>query len=105
MYTTDSSKVENLNKIALQEIKRIAEEGPKLTDFDKVLEFIKKNHADRIKTNNYWLSIINTYNFYGEDNYTLYLNLLNSMTPNDIKNIAKDILDQDNYIEVIMFPI
>lgn len=104
-YTTDSSKVENLNKIALQEIKRIAEEGPELTDFNKVLEFIKKNHADRIKTNNYWLSIINTYNFYGEDNYTLYLNLLNSMTPNDIKNIAKDILDQDNYIEVIMFPI
>lgn len=103
-YTTDSSKVENLNKIALQEIKRIAEEGPQLTDFNKVIEFIKKNHADRIKTNNYWLSIINTFNFYGEDNYTLYLNLVNSMTPDDIRDIAKDILDQKNYIEVIMYP-
>lgn len=103
-YTTDSSKVENLNKIASQEIYKIAQNGPETSDFNKAIEFIKKNHADRIKTNNYWLSIINTYSFYNEDNYTTYLDTVNTISTDDVRKIAKKLLDQKNYKEVIMYP-
>lgn len=103
-YTTDSAKVDNLNKIAFKEISRIVDEGPEIEDFNKVIEFMKKNHTDRVKTNNYWLSIIDTNAVYGDDNYTSYLDYVDALTPDDIRKIAADLIKQENYIEVIMYP-
>lgn len=103
-YTTDSSKVENLNKIAFREIERIAKEGPDAADFNKTIEYMRKSYEDNIKTNGYWLSIINNYGLYGEDNHSNYLTYLNAVTAEDVKQIAGELLNQKNYIEVIMFP-
>lgn len=103
-YTTDSAKVENLNKIANNELEKIAKEGPQLDDFNKTIEYMKKSFNESIKTNGYWLSALYTYNLHGDDNYSTYLDTLNAITTEDIKEVAGKILKDNNYIEVIMYP-
>lgn len=103
-YTTDESKVEKLNKIAYDEIEKIATNGPDQEDFDKTIEFMKKSYQEAIKQNDYWMSTIYTYNLYDEDNHSSYLEYVNTLKPEDVKLIARKILDAKNYKEVIMFP-
>lgn len=104
-FTTDTLKVADLTQKAHDEFKRIAKEGPLFEDFDKVKKFLVKNHEDRIKTNPYWLTTLETYYFYNEDNYSTYLDIIEDISMDDVKDIAKDILDSNNYIQVIMSPL
>ncbi len=104
-FNTDTEKVAELNKIAARELVNIAENGPTEEDFGKTIEYLVKNHKDRIKTNGYWLSVLSAKYFYDEDNYTTYIDALTSITPDDVKNLTKELLSQKNYIEVIMSPI
>lgn len=103
-FTTDTLKVADLNRKAHEELVRISKEGPEQEDFDKVKKYLIKNHEDRIKTNPYWLTSLETYHFYDEDNYSTYLNIIEEISLNDIRDIAKEVLKAKNYIEVIMFP-
>ena len=103
-FNTDTEKVDELNRIASRELMNIVANGPSEEDFDKTIEYLVKDHKERVKTDGYWLSILSTKYFYGEDEYTLYVDTLASITPKDVQELAKELLSQKNYIEVIMFP-
>lgn len=116
-YDTDPAKFEVLNKIIEKELKNIAENGPDEADFLKVKEFMKKQYQETIKTNRYWLSLLRSYYFNkGVDNddsagdeivvgkKETYLSVLESITPDDIKELTRELLSQDNVIEVVMYP-
>ena len=104
VYDTDPAKMEYLNTIVHKELKDIAENGPREADFKKVKEFMNKKYSENIKENSYWLGVLNTYNFYSEDNHTDYLNTLNAITAEDVKEFANKFLSQDNEIVVSMMP-
>jgi len=57
-----------------------------------------------MQENSYWLGIIDTYHFRGYDRHTDYQTLLESVTPEKIRTFAKKMIDQGNYIEVVMEP-
>ncbi|MBD8387124.1 pitrilysin family protein [Dysgonomonas sp. BGC7] len=103
-YTTEPGKVSALNAQIDKELKNIAEVGPSDTDFNKVKEYLLKNYDDQKKQNQYWVSHLLTYYFYSEDFSSDYYSTLENITPDDIKSIAKELLSQDNHIEVIMSP-
>ncbi|MCW1735348.1 M16 family metallopeptidase [Anaerorudis cellulosivorans] len=104
MYDTDPVKMEKLNAIVLDELKLIAANGPRETDFSKVKEFMRKKYFENIKENNYWLNILDNYYFYGEDDHSNYLKILESITPSDVKIFVKEFLSQNNRATVIMMP-
>jgi len=104
MYDTDPAKMEKMNAIVLDELQSIADNGPREADFSKVKEFMRKKYYENIKENGYWLNILNNYYFYGDDNYSDYLKILESFTPNDVKTFVKEFLSQNNRATVIMMP-
>ena len=104
VYDTDPAKMKDLNVIVHRELKAIADNGPRAEDFSKVKEHMLKQYNENLKENNYWMNILDTKYFYGEDNHSNYLNTLNAITPTDIKDFAKKLLSQDNEAVVVMMP-
>ena len=61
-----------------------------------------RKHAESLNNNGYWMSQMETYALYGEDNVTSYEETLNSITVADIQEMAKTIFKSGNRIEVGM---
>ena len=72
--------------------------------FAKCKEFMTKQYADQVKTNGYWLSVISSNVFYGFDSHSNYMNILNSLTPQDICNFMKEFNKAGNKVTVMMLP-
>jgi zinc protease len=96
--------MEHLNGIILNELKEVAANGPRESDFTKVKEYLNKSYDENLKENSYWLSILSTKYFYGEDNHSNYLETVNAITPQDIQAFTAKLLDQGNVKTVIMVP-
>lgn len=103
-FDTDPQKMEHLNKIILNELNEIAENGPREADFNKVKEYMNKSYTEGLRENSYWRGILSTKYFYGEDGHTDYLNTLNSISRNDVQQFVKKLLDQGNIKTVVMMP-
>ena len=104
MFETDPAKMEHLNAIVHKELKDIAANGPREADFNKVKEFMNKKYGEDIKLNSYWLGALDTYYFYDENNYSDYQTTLQSVTMNDVREFANELLSQGNEIVVSMMP-
>jgi zinc protease len=106
MFDTDpdTERMEHLNGIILNELKEVAANGPRESDFTKVKEYLNKSYDENLKENSYWLSILSTKYFYGEDNHSNYLETVNAITPQDIQAFTAKLLDQGNVKTVIMVP-
>ena len=69
-----------------------------------VENFKKKIPESRI-SNTYWLSNIqNWYNYGGEDYDALYEAALDDINSENIKSILQSILEQGNFVEIVMGP-
>ncbi|MFQ9315908.1 M16 family metallopeptidase [Dysgonomonas mossii] len=103
-FDTDPERVASITPIISREINKIAENGPEDTDFLKVKEYMVKKFQEDEKQNGYWVGILGSKYFYGEDNHSSYLALVNSLSKDDIKALTKQLVSQGNHIEVIMNP-
>ncbi|MEA4948457.1 MAG: insulinase family protein, partial [Petrimonas sp.] len=104
IYDTDPAKMEALNAIIHSELKSIADNGPRAEDFSKVKEYMLKQYNENLKENSYWMNVLDTKYFYGEDSHSNYLTILNSITTNDVKSFVKAFLSQGNEAVVVMMP-
>lgn len=103
-FDTDPAKADMLNKIVRDELKGIAEKGPRQEDFNKTKENMQKKFAENLQENGYWLGVIDDYYFHNFDRQTPYKSLLDAMTAQKVQAIAKKLLSQGNQIEVFMEP-
>ena len=101
-YQTDPEKVDKLNKIIYAELDKVAKNGPDKEMFDKTILNMKKDYAENLKKNGYWLSHMIDFFFDGRDFQTDYEKTLNGITPADVQRIAQELLKQDNHIEVVI---
>ena len=70
----------------------------------KVKEYMLKSHGDDLKTNGYWLNVINGWRKWGIDFHTDYEKVVNAQTPESISACAAELLKAGNRAEVIMLP-
>jgi len=63
---------------------------------------MKKDHAEEIKKNAYWLENMIDFFFDGHDFVTTYEKTLNDLKPEDLQRVAKDLLKQNNLVKVII---
>lgn len=90
------------SKNSKEGLKQIAEEGISGEQFDKVVTYMHKRHNDLLRSNAYWMQVIQENNTYNLDNYTNYDRTLDAITPDDIQQCARQVLASPSYIEVVM---
>jgi len=103
-FDTDPERRESLAVIIEEELQRIANEDPRMEDFNKTKENILKRHDENLQENSYWLSVLDNYYYRNFNTNTQYKSILQSITPARIQAFAKELLDQGNRIEIIMEP-
>ena len=102
VFQTDPAKKDKLAGIVVDELKKLAAEGPSDVHLQKVKEYMLKKHADNQKENGYWMNNLNDYFYYGMDMTEGYTDIVNSITAKDIQKFVSDLLKQGNEIEVTM---
>ncbi|MBP5318227.1 MAG: insulinase family protein [Paludibacteraceae bacterium] len=95
-FTTDSAKVDRLLPIIEAEIRRIADEGPRPVDLQKVKEYMRKAYLDKQKDNNYWISVLYGREVLGIDEQFDYLPQLERLTAKDLQQMARRLLQSKN---------
>ena len=101
-FDTDPAKREKMVEIIINELEKVAKQGPRPEHLKKVKEFMQKKYAELVKENGYWMQMLNEYYFFKADMDKDYLKILNSITEKDIQKFAKNLLKQGNRIEVCM---
>ena len=104
IFDTNEQLADELVEICDAEIAKIAKEGPLADDVAKSKEFLQKNYANVLENNSGWMSAI--YRWY-EEGYNFkeeYLDILNSITLEDIQAMAQKLIDDGNRTLVIMRP-
>ena len=102
VFQTDPAKKDKLAGIVVDELKKLAAEGPLDVHLQKVKEYMLKKYADNQKENGYWMNNLNDYFYYGMDMTEGYTDIVSSITAKDIQKFVSDLLKQGNEIEVTM---
>lgn len=102
VYDTDPKLVTKMKSIVKEDLYDLSKNGPSKEDFIKAVKYLKKEHAQLLKNNSYWinqiqLDIDNKFNQINEFSSTL-----DSIDLNDIKHLAKILNRSSNRYEVIM---
>ena len=104
MFDTDPEKKDYLNRIILDELNEIVEKGPRESDFKRVKEYMNKSYNEDLKENRYWLNVLESLYFYGEDIHSNYINTVNGITPKDVQQFVSELMRQGNLKTIIMTP-
>jgi len=101
-FQTDPAKKDKLAGIVVEQLNKMAKEGPSSEHMQKIKEYMLKKYKDNQKENNYWLSSINDYFYSGVDKTKDYEMLVNSITSKDVQLFLNGLMQQKNRIQVIM---
>lgn len=104
MYDTDTSKLNTTRQIVQACISHLAKNTIPREFLDVLVNYTLKEVAQARETDGYRLSVLSDYYLYGEDYDSDYDSLLRSITPDEIKSLINEILDQKNSTEIIMLP-
>ena len=104
VFDTNEQLADELVEICYKEIEKIAEEGPLADDIAKSKEFLQKNYANVLENNGGWMSAITRWYEEGYNYKEEYLGILESVTADDVKAFAQQILKDNNRTLVVMRP-
>jgi zinc protease len=91
-FDTNKEMYEKLMGIAIAELQNIANQGPRPEDLKKVKEFLVKKHAEDMESNRYWMGCITTQDRDGYNPMADYDKIIESITADDVANMAKAVL-------------
>ena len=100
----DEQMADELSAIVVAEIEKIAAEGPLKEDMDKTREFLLKDYKKNVELNGWWSRTLTAYYDFGVDNVNDYEAAVNGVTADDVKALAKRMLDEKSMVKVIMRP-
>lgn len=101
-FQTDPQKYNDLIPIVYKELEKMATEGPSQQDLDKVKAYELKVYNQVLRMNNYWEYVLYTDLYNGIDVDTAFRYIVENMTCGDIRTTLRNLLDQNNCIEVTM---
>ncbi len=86
--------VDKLKNVALDELKKIIENGPTDKDLDKIKEAQLLDHKENLKKNRYWINVLKNADYQKDDinNLLSHEEFISSITKDDIQNVAKKYL-------------
>lgn len=103
-YTTNPERVDDMNKIVYRELQNLVDNGPLDEEYQKAIEAVIKERTDWQQHNGFWNAVLDDYYTYGEDENTDYVERTKAVTKEDVSALVKELLSQNNTIEVVMIP-
>ena len=104
LFDTNEQMADELSQIVIDEIKKIATEGPKADDVEKVRKYLLKEYENQIQLNGNWLTWLDEYNYRGVNYTAEYKKIVEELTYNDLKALATKILADNNMAYIVMRP-
>lgn len=101
-FQTDPQKYNDLIPIVYKELEKMATEGPSQQDLDKVKAYELKVYNQVLRMNNYWEYVLYTDLYNGIDVDTDFRYIVENITCGDIRTTLRNLLNQNNCIEVTM---
>jgi len=98
--------VEKLINSAIDEIKKIRDNGPSQIDVDKVQAEERRTFEVQLKENRFWLSYLRD-QFMNDDNpeqVLSYQKALTKITPEALKTAANKYLNGENFVRLVLYP-
>ena len=95
---------DKLRELAVKGMKELAENGPTEEEVNMARLNLQKNLPESRQRNNYWLNRIENYVTYGVDEDAAREAAVNGLSAESIQKTLKEILAQDNFIELVMKP-
>ena len=103
-FDTDPKLKDKLIGIIHNEVDSIMTKGPSEENFNKAKEFLLKSYDQNQRENKYWSMVIRDKYEDNFDDNTKYKEILNGITIDKVRTVAKKFFDQGNIIEVVMSP-
>jgi zinc protease len=104
MFDTNEQMADELSEIVVAEIKKIATEGPKADDVEKVRAYLLKELENQLQSNDNWVDWLDQYNYRGVDFATEYKKAVETLTYDDLKVLAAKVLADNNMAYIVMRP-
>ena len=103
-FDTNEQMADELMAIVVAELEKIAAEGPLKEDMDKTREFLLKDYKKNIEQNGWWSRTLKAYYENGVNMVADYEAAVNGVSSDDVKALAKRLLDEKSMVKVIMRP-
>lgn len=103
-FRTDPEKFDQLIPIVYAQLDSMAQLGPTQQNLDKVKAYELKTYGQAAKLNNYWEYCMYNQLFNGIDFDTDYTAKVAALTPEAIRDFARQLLAPNNCIEITMKP-
>ena len=104
LFDTNEQMADELSQIVIDEIKKIATEGPKADDVEKTRKYLLKEYENQVQMNNNWVSWLYEWDERGLDYAAEYKKVVEALTYDDLKALAAKILADNNMAHIIMRP-
>jgi zinc protease len=101
-FSTAPEKKALAMKLMDEGLQNLLKNGPQQDYLDKVKEFRLKKHAEMLKKNEYWMSVLSVKTLMNTDMYTNYEQITKDITAKDLQDFANTIFKQGNDIVVTM---
>lgn len=101
-YKADPTRYAELNPIVYRQVANIAVNGPLASSVDKVKKYLKKQYAQAAITNDYWSYTLWHWIDDEADFDANYCELVDSIQPADIQQLASQLQQKGHKIEVTM---
>jgi len=101
-YETDPDKREYLNNRIQEILQDFAANGPSEENMAKIKEYKTKKHAENLKENSYYASLLKEYLETGNDYFADYEQVLDSITAEDVRAALAKLLKQGNHKTIVM---
>ncbi len=106
-FTCAPKDVEDLVATAIAQIKKLQTEGPSAENIKKIQETQRRDFEQSLKKNSFWRNQISSiYRYDGEfSNILIYKdNYINKLDPAAVQKAAKNYIDTDAFVKVILYP-
>ena len=104
VFDTDPKIANKMIGIIYAEVDSLMKNGPAEETLAKAKEHFITAFQQNVRENSFWTSTIREKYENGLDSYTKYLEVVNSLTPSKIKEVANKFFGQGNVVEVVMSP-
>lgn len=100
------ARVNELVRAARAELDSIKTYGPTAADIEKVRETELRERETGLKQNGFWLTVLHSYlyNQWNLDEIPAFMDEVHALTPNAVRESARRYLDEQNVVEVSLYP-
>ncbi|MDP4186102.1 MAG: DUF2875 family protein, partial [Bacteroidota bacterium] len=105
-FDCDPEKVNHLVPIIYKEVNNIAVKGPKADDLDKVIKNMRKERAEELRQNSFWLDALFSY-YWNKENIVSPASfdvILDKIKASDIQSFARTIQNGKSHLKVTFRP-